>query len=438
MKLKKLSAVLMTAVIASSALIGCGSSAPQQAAETGAAQADTATATSTTTETATAEAAPVETQDVTLKIWVPEEAVDDTDAAVQAFDALHDEFNITYEIAVVGIDEAPQQLTTDPDTAADIFYTPSGGVADLVNKGLLLPITKDFETIASDLPESALTAVTVDGLTYAAPFSPNTYFMYYNKDLLTADDVKSLETILAKDTGAKYNFSTNITNSWYIESFFLGAGCTLFGPDGKDPSECSWNNETGLAAAEYIIDLAANPKYLENKDGVGGAEFKEGNLAAITDGAWSGPSYRESLGDKLGAVALPTANIGGKDVQLSNFVDFKTITVKSTTAYPLAAQQLAVFLANPENSLTRFQNQGDVPVLNSLASSSEIANDEIASALNVQASKATNQPSISKMGDYWTPAQAFGEGVISGEITKANAQEKLDALVDSITGTLTE
>lgn len=434
MKMKKLSALLMSGVLAASTLVGCGQSAQDGGAQT---QTDSTAATQTAQADSNA-AAPVETQDVSLKIWVPEEAVEDTDAAVKAFDDLHDEFNITYEIAVVGIDEAPQQLNTDPDTAADIFYTPSGGVADLVNKGLLLPITKDFETIASDLPESALNAVTVDGLTYAAPFSPNTYFMFYNKDLLTADDVKSLETILAKDTGAKYNFSTNITNSWYIESFFLGAGCTLFGPDGKDPSECSWNNETGLAAAEYIIDLVGNPKYLENKDGVGGAEFKEGNLAAITDGAWSAPSYRESLGDKLGAVALPTANIGGKDVQLSNFVDFKTITVKSTTAYPLAAQQLAVYLANPENSLIRYQNQGDVPVLNSLASSEEIANDEVAAALNAQASKATNQPSISKMGDYWTPAQAFGEGVVSGEITKANAQEKLDALVDSITGTLSE
>ncbi|MBR1641012.1 MAG: extracellular solute-binding protein [Butyrivibrio sp.] len=430
MKMKKLSAILLLGVLTASALVGCGDSA--QGGET-ATTTDAGTAT-----TDTAAAAPVETQDVTLKIWVPEEAVDDTDAAVKAFDDLHDEFNITYEIAVVGIDEAPQQLNTDPDTAADIFYTPSGGVADLVNKGLLLPITKDFEIIASDLPESALTAVTVDGLTYAAPFSPNTYFMYYNKDLLTDDDVKSLETILSKDTGAKYNFSTNVTNSWYIESFFLGAGCTLFGPDGKDPSECSWNDATGLAAAEYIVDLVNNPKYLENKDGVGGAEFKEGNLAAITDGAWSAPSYKESLGDKLGAVALPTANIGGKDVQLSNFVDFKTITVKSTTAYPLAAQQLAVYLANPENSLIRYQNEGDVPVLNSLASSEEITNDEVAAALNAQASKATNQPSISKMGDYWTPAQAFGEGVVSGEITKANLQEKLDALVDSITGTLTE
>ena len=431
MKMKKLSAILLSGALTASALVGCGDSAQGGAVAT-------STDAENVTQTDAAVAAPVEAQDVTLKIWVPEEAVEDTDAAVKAFDDLHDEFNITYEIAVVGIDEAPQQLGTDPDTAADIFYTPSGGVADLVNKGLLLPITKDFETIASDLPESALTAVTVDGLTYAVPFSPNTYFMYYNKDLLTEDDVKSLETILSKDTGVDYNFSTNITNSWYIESFFLGAGCTLFGPDGTDPSECSWNDETGLAAAEYIIDLVGNPKYLENKDGVGGAEFKNGNLAAITDGAWSVSSYRESLGDKLGAVALPTANIGGNDVQLSNFVDFKTITVKSNTAFPLAAQQLAVYLANPENSLVRYQNQGDVPVLNSLAASDEIVSDEVAAALNAQASKATNQPSISKMGDYWTPAQAFGEGVVSGEITKANVQEKLDALVDSITGTLAE
>ena len=431
MKMKKLNAILLSGALTASALVGCGDSAQGGAVAT-------STDVETATQTDAAVAAPVEAQDVTLKIWVPEEAVEDTDAAVKAFDDLHDEFNITYEIAVVGIDEAPQQLGTDPDTAADIFYTPSGGVADLVNKGLLLPITKDFETIASDLPESALTAVTVDGLTYAVPFSPNTYFMYYNKDLLTEDDVKSLETILSKDTGVDYNFSTNITNSWYIESFFLGAGCTLFGPDGTDPSECSWNDETGLAAAEYIIDLVGNPKYLENKDGVGGAEFKNGNLAAITDGAWSVSTYRESLGDKLGAVALPTANIGGNDVQLSNFVDFKTITVKSNTAFPLAAQQLAVYLANPENSLVRYQNQGDVPVLNSLAASDEIVSDEVAAALNAQASKATNQPSISKMGDYWTPAQAFGEGVVSGEITKANVQEKLDALVDSITGTLAE
>ena len=430
MKFRKTMAMILGTAMTASVMAGCGAAADTAQNNTAAPAADA--------QTADAPAAAQETQDVTLKIWVPEEEVDITDEMVQKFDEIHDEFNITYEIAVVGIDEAPQALDTDAETAADIFYTPSGGVADLAGKGLLLPITKDFETIAADLPESALSAVTVDGLTYAVPFSPNTFFMYYNKDLFTEEEVKNLDTMMAKDLGeGKYNFSTQFTNSWYAEMFFLGNGCTLFGADGKDPSECSFNNEKGLEAGQYMINLLASGKYLEDADGVGGSAFKEGNLGAVTSGAWSAPEFREALGDKLGAVALPTAKVGSSKVQLSNFVDFKTITVKSSTAYPLCAQQLAVYMANPENSLTRYKEQGDVPVLKSLSGSQEIADDMVAKALNDQASKATNQPSIPKMGDYWDPMKALGEGIYFGDINSGNLQAQLDALVESITGTLT-
>ncbi len=380
-----------------------------------------------------------ETQDVTLKIWVPEEAVDDTDAAVQAFDEEHDEFNITYEIAIVGIDEAPAQVETDADVAADIFYVPSGGVADMVGKGLLLPLVKDYDELAADLPESALAAVTVDDLWYAAPFSPNTYFLYYNKDYFSEDDVKSLDTIMEKDLGdGVWNFCTKMTDSWFAEMFFLGNGCTLFGEDGTDPSDCTFNNENGYASGEYMIDLASNPKYLENIDGAGDSSFKDGKLGAITTGAWMAPDFKEALGDKLGACALPVATIGGNEVQLSNFVDFKTLCVKSNTAYPLCAQQLAIYLANADNSLTRYLNEGDVPVRMSLSGSDEIKDDIVACALNDQAALATNQPSIPQMGGYWDPMKAFGDGVYYGDVTKDNLQDQLDALVDSITATLVD
>ncbi|MBQ7658648.1 MAG: extracellular solute-binding protein, partial [Butyrivibrio sp.] len=428
MKLKKIGALAMTAMLGASVLTGCGG---ENAGSASAAQGTDSKTTTTATDTA---ATQTETQKVELKIWVPEEEVDITDEMVKKFDAAHDEFDITYEIAVVGIDEAPQALETDADTAADIFYTPSGGVGDLAGKGLLLPITKDFDTLVADLPESAINAVTIDGLTYAVPFSPNTFFMYYNTDLFTADEVKSLDTMLAKDLGdGMWNFSTQLTNSWYSEMFFLGNGCTLFGADGTDEKDCTFNNANGLASGQYMIDLAANPKYLEDADGVGGNAFKEGKLGAVTSGAWSAPEFREALGDKVAAVALPVANIGGKDVQLSNFVDFKTITVKSNTQYPLCAQQLAVYMASPESCLTRYNKQGDVPVLKSLSESAEIANDIVASALNDQAANATNQPSIPKMGDYWDPMKAFGTSVYNGEVSSANLQSQLDALADSIT-----
>ncbi len=432
MEMKKIGALAMTAMLGASVLTGCGG-------ENAGSTSTAANNDSKTSTTATDTAAQTETQKVELKIWVPEQEVAITDEMVKKFDAAHDEFDITYEIAVVGIDEAPQALETDADTAADIFYTPSGGVGDLAGKGLLLPITKDFDTLVADLPESAINAVTIDGLTYAVPFSPNTFFMYYNKDLFTEEEVKNLDTMLAKDLGdGMWNFSTQLTNSWYSEMFFLGNGTTLFGADGKDEKECSFNNANGLESVKYMIELAANPKYLEDADGVGGNAFKEGKLGAVTSGAWSAPEFREALGDKVGAVALPVANIGGKEVQLSNFVDFKTITVKSNTQYPLCAQQLAVYMASPESCLTRYKEQGDVPVLKSLSESAEIASDIVASALNDQAANATNQPSIPKMGDYWDPMKAFGTSVYSGEVTEANLQSQLDALVDSITSTLTE
>ena len=427
MKLKKIGALIMTAAMTAGVMTGCGST-PE------AAGADGQTATKTDTAAASGE-----TENVTLKIWVPEEEVDITDQMVKDFDEAHAEFDITYEIAVVGIDEAPQALETDADTAADIFYTPSGGVADLAAKGLLLPIAKDIDELKSDLPESAVNAVTIDGLTYAVPFSPNTFFMYYNTDMFTEDEVKNLDTMLAKDLGPDtWNFSTQLTNSWYAEMFFLGNGCTLFGADGKDASDCTFNNADGLAAGKYMIDLASNPKYLEDADGVGGSAFKEGKLGAVTSGAWSAPEFREALGDKVAAVALPVANIGGKDVQLSNFVDFKTITVKSNTKHPLCAQQLAVYMANKDSSLTRYKEQGDVPVLKSLADSEEIKNDIVASALNDQAALATNQPSIPQMGEYWDPMKALGEGIYNGEVTEATLQSQLDSLVDNITSTLTD
>lgn len=412
MKLKKVLSLTMAAAMTFSVLTGCGNSGGGKAADDSA---------------------------VTLKIWVPEEEVDITDQMVKDFDEAHDEFDIDYEIAVTGIDEAPDALNTDADTAADIFYCPSGGVTDLVSKGLLLPITKDVDEIKEDLPESALDAVTRDGDMYAVPFSPNTFFMYYNKSLYSEDDLKNLDTMMAKDLGeGTYNFSTQIRNSWYIEAFFLGAGCSLFGEDGLDPEDCTFNDENGVAAGEYLIDLANNPKYIEDQDSAGGAAFKEGKCGAITSGAWSRPEFEEALGDDLGAVALPTANIGGKEVQLSNFVDFKTIAVKSNTKYPLAAQQLALYMANADSCMTRYEEQGDVPVLKSLSEKEEIQNDFVAAALSEQAALATNQPSISEMGNYWDPAQALGEGISSGEVTKGNLKDQLDALVDSVLGDLTE
>lgn len=100
--------------------------------------------------------------------------------------------------------------------------------------------------------------------------------MFYNKSLYTEDEVKSLDTMFAKELGeGVYNFSCDLSNSWYLEAFFYATGCTLFGADGTDPTDCTWNTQAGIDAANYVMDMIANPKYLEEADGIAGSMMKD-------------------------------------------------------------------------------------------------------------------------------------------------------------------
>ena len=377
-----------------------------------------------------------EVQDVTLKIWTASEELELMKKMGESFAAAHPEYNLTFDISEMGIDEANANLKTDADSAADIFQLASGGVPELTQKGLLLPIGYELDSLRELYPANAISAVTAeDGLVYAVPFTPNTFFMYYNKSMFTEDEVKSVETMLAKDLGeGVYNFSFQVSGPWYLESFFYAAGCTLFGPDGKDASSMDWNNANGLAAGKYMIDLVNNPKYVEDKDGIAMSLLREGKLAAYVDGTWNAGPVQEALGENYAAAPLPTININGQDSQLRNFADYKTYAVKSSTAYPLAAQQFAEWICNEENQLARYEDQGVPPCISSLAD--QLSDDIALAALLAQSEYAVAQPNIPQINEYWTPATALGEGIYNKEITEDNLQEKLDQLVDAVTSTL--
>ena len=379
----------------------------------------------------TREEVPVE--NVSLSLWVPEEEIEMVEQLVKNFDAYHREYSIEYEISGIDLADSVTMVREPEGDVADIFYVPSGGVPSLAKEGKLLAFSgEDLNKLSVDLPESALEAVSVDENLYAVPFSPNSFFMYYNTDFYSEEEVKSLDTMMAKDFGAgKYNFTTNLSDSWYLEMFFLGSGSTLFGEDGTDPTDCTFNSAAGVAAANYVLDLVHNPRYLDDSNG-GYDEFLAGNVGAYTTGAWAAPDLKEALGDKLSAAALPTVNIGGAEARLSNFIDFKTIAVSNATSNPEVAQKLAVYLGNRDSSLRRYEKFGDIPVLKNLANDESIKNDYAALALNNQANYSTNQPNIPQMDSYWEPMANFGTDILSGAVDSGNVQDKLNALVAQI------
>lgn len=379
----------------------------------------------------------VNAENISLKLAVPSDEAELVDQLVKNFDAVHEEYTIQYEIEGIDLGDSIAYLNENVDTV-DIVYIPSGGIPALVEDGKLLMFTEnDFTKLSVDLPETAISAVSVDGSVYAVPYSPNSFFMFYNKDFYSESEVKSLDTMMAKDFGpGKYNFCSCLSDSWYLEMFFLGNGCTLYGEDGRDATDCTFNNPNGVEAANYAINLAANQKYIDTE--AGNDEFLAGNVGAFTNGAWAAPGFREALGDKLGAAPLPVANIGGNEAQLSNFIDFKTIAVNKNTSQPVAAQKLAVYLANKDSSLRRYQKLGDIPVLQNLANNELIKNDYTASALNEQANYSTNQPNIPQMDKYWGPMADLGAKILEGSVDATTIQAELDNLVIQIVSDGTE
>lgn len=377
---------------------------------------------------------------IQLKVWVPETELELTKRFCQEFDENHPEYEIEYTFEAVENADSITQLKNDPEVAADVFVYPTGGVPEMIEAGLIYPITVNEDEIKSSYGENAIASCSADGVLYGIPQTPNSFFMYYNKSMYTEDEVKSLETMLAKDLGdGVKNFSCSINDSWYIESFFYANGGTLYGEDGTDPTECSWNDEKGYKVGEYLIDLVNNDKYVENIDDVATAMFKSGELGAMCSGTWISDDLKSALGDDLGATVLPTINIDGKDCQLSNFADFKAYGVKSSTQYPKAAQELAEWLGGEECQLARFQEIDMTPTATALLSNAEVQANVAAYALiDMTGNYSTPQPTTSQISQYWDPVAAFGMGVVNGDVTRSNLQESLDSMVEGLTSKLSE
>jgi arabinogalactan oligomer/maltooligosaccharide transport system substrate-binding protein len=373
--------------------------------------------------------------DVTLKVWSPEDEAEITAQLCDQFAQKHPEYNMTFNYEVVENADSITTLKNDPDAAADVFVFPSGGVAECVEAGLIYPITVDSDNVKALYSANAVNACSADGELYGVPQTPNCFFMYYNKSFYSEDEVKSLETMMAKQFDADcYNFSFTISNSWYMESFFYGAGCTLYGADGTDPNECSWNNADGFKVGQYLIALAANPKYLEDIDSVAGSKFDEGKCGAVCSGTWSAAEFKEALGENYAAAVLPTFELDGKTCQMSNFSDYKAFGVKAATQFPKPAQELAEWLGGPDCQLIRFQQLSMAPTVSALLENEEVKADPAVSALAQMADQyATPQPKTSQISQYWDPAAAFGSGIVNGDITEANLQESLDTMVAGMT-----
>ena len=375
-------------------------------------------------------------KDAKLKVWGSQEDQDMLKGIIEDFKADNPEAaDWSIETAVVSAADAKNEVLKDPTVAADIFEFASDQIAELQSAGALYRITKNKDKIIADNVENSVDAATIDGEMYGYPNTSNSFFMYYDKSKYTEEEVKSLDTMLAKDLGAGVtNFSMDLDNGWYSSAFFFGAGCTLFGEDGTDPKQCDFNNEKGVLVGDYLLDLCTNPKVKNQDDALLLASFKEGKLGASLTGTWNAAALKEFLGDNFGVATVPTITLeDGTEVYPSTIVNFNLYGINAQTKYPAEAMLLAEYLTSEKCQKTRFEVRNSAPTNKKLAADTELLSTSPAvEVLSKQVETSTVQPSIPQIANFWSPMEAFGQDCIAKAVTKDNMQKTMDTMVEGI------
>lgn len=421
--MKKIIALLLVLVM-SVGLIACGNSNAPAADDKPA--ADAPAATDAPAANAGNDAAP---EAITLKVWGPnEDQADDNSflpVACAKFAEAHPEWDITFVYEVCAEGDAGTMVTKDPSAAADVYAFASDQLGTLRQANAIARLGGDaldqvMNANYGDAKDLVILSVSdAEGAVYGVPFTPNTWFMYYDKSVYTEDDIKSLDAMMAKKPVA-----FPITNTWNLPAFYFAVGGTMYG-NGTDASQgVNFGGETGAAATKYIANAVANGTMFDDANGAAKDMIKNGQIGAMFSGTWDAKNLSDILGENYGTAQLPCITVNGQECQLKAFNGTKAFAANPNSANLKAATALAAWLGSTEMQKLHYElrNGEVIPVDVSLADL-YASNPAAIAQENTMAYTSTLQPNITEMGNYWANAGAMGTALANGEINDSNAAE---------------
>ena len=431
MKKKIVAGLLLTTVLCM-ALDGCGSNAANESSDVSEAVVPGAETSSTETVSGTDEA---DNGVVELTVWSEE---DNFDLLNQMIDSFKQKYagQAEFEINLVqGSDsETKNVLLGDIHNGADVFPFADDQLSAMVAAGALYPVPNADEVKNANI-EEAVSAASINGTLYAYPMTAdNGYFLYYDKNVLSDEDVQTMDGMLAALEAAGKTFSMQLNSGWYLYSFFGNTGLEFGVNDDGVTNYCNWNTTEGdikgTDIAQAILNITSSPAFINEEDGDFVAGIQNGSVAAGISGVWNAVAVKEAWGSDYGAVKLPTYTVAGQQVQMASFTGYKMMGVNAYSKHPEWAAKLADWFTNEENQTLRFEQRDQGP-----SNSNAAASDAVKQVPAIQAVIAQSQyGKLQRVGNsYWDACTAFGDTMAAGNPSGQDLQEIMDTLVDGIT-----
>ena len=378
-------------------------------------------------------------EDVTLTVWVGDnQDIEWINGVIENFKAAYPDNNYTINVGVQTESDCAKVVLNDPTAAADVFTFADDQFNSLMNGGALRPVAEGADEIIAanggvDAP--VVQAASQDGVLYAYPATAsNGYFMFYNKEYFTEDDVKTLDGMMAKAAEAGKYVGFPMSDGWYFYSWFKGAGLDMHVNEDGVTNTCNWNATdtpiTGVQVVEALLAVASNPGFKEANSDPFVAGVKDGSIIAGVSGTWNANVAAEAWGENYAATKLPTYTVNGEQVQMSSFAGFKLVGVNPYSENVGAAMDFAAFMTNEQSQMSRFELRSEGPSNVTAAASEEVQKNPAIAALAAQAAYAD----VQRVGNkYWDAAAALGKIIVNGNPDGTDLQTLLDNCVAGIT-----
>ncbi|MBQ8295926.1 MAG: extracellular solute-binding protein [Clostridia bacterium] len=386
-----------------------------------------------------------QTDSIKLTVWVSEADKDFATSVVNDFKAKHPDKNYQFTIDVQGENDVATRVLNDVENAADVYSCANDQLSKLINGDALAKIAGErLERVKKANSESSMQSatITVNGAegVYGMPYTDNTFFLYYNKAVLSESDVKSIDGILSK-CSAKKQFAFPMTDGWYTSSFYFGKGLSYEVQYDKNLAEtsivCDFDNDVGVDVTEAMWSLVKDTRLkADANDSKITAGFNDGTIVAAVSGIWNRKTIEGYLGENFAAAKLPTytfhkGKTDEEQVQLVSFAGYKLMGVNNYSKHKTDAMDFAEFYTNKENQIKHFEERGFVPTDVDARADEKVQADVCAKAITEQLKYSKIQKEVPST--LWVPMEGLGSAMVTGaQSGNFDLKAQLKACVDAI------
>lgn len=374
-------------------------------------------------------------QTVKLTLWGGAEDQKMLQSMVDDFKKEHaSEASFDIKLAVESETTCKETLLGDVEKGADVFAFPDDQLQALAASGVLQEI-RDADQVKQDNIKGAVEAASVNDRLFAYPMTAdNGYFLYYNKKYFSGNDVKKLDTILAKAEKVHKKVTMDWTSAWYLYSFFGNTGLKAGVNEDGVTNYCNWNSKKGkikgIDVAQAMERIAGSSAFLNTTDDKFLKGVQNGSVIAGVSGVWNANAIDKAWGKNYGAVKLPTYTCAGKQVQMASFTGYKMVGVNAYSSDVKWAMKLAEWITNQDNQTRRFAERGQGPSNIKASHSGDIEKSPAIQAVIAQSEYGCLQR---VGGNFWDPISSFGSSVANGTLSPKELQKELDDMVKKVT-----